>query len=100
MVVSINDGPVAWCTEAGREGSSYSNYALIWLTWIMHCNYTVLNKIFETCYPPSLFRKGLSVLVYMGFAPGYKTPAILAPVDTVDPDHILQGFGEHGWGRL
>jgi len=32
----------------------------------MQCNYTVLKKISETCYPPSLFGKSLPELLYMG----------------------------------
>jgi hypothetical protein len=73
-----------------------ANYVSKWLTWIMDCNYTVLKTISETCYPPSLIGKILSELVYMGSTPGQKTPVVVAPVDSVDPDHILQGLGEHG----
>ena len=31
---------------------------------------------------------------------GVEIPSTLDPVDTVDPDHILQGLAVDGWGRL
>jgi len=52
--------------KQGGRGAVSANYVLKWLTWRMHCNYTVLKKISETCYPPSLFGKSLPELVYMG----------------------------------
>jgi hypothetical protein len=77
-----------------------ANYVSKWLTWTMHCNYTILKKVSETCYPPSLFGKSLPELVYMESTPGQKTPVVVVPVDTVAPDHILQGLGLYGWRRV
>ena len=34
-----------------------------------------------------------------GVYPGVETRVTLAPVDTVDPDHILQDLGVDGWRR-
>jgi hypothetical protein len=39
-------------------------------------------------------------LLERGLYPGAETPVVVTPVDTVDPDHVLQGLEEHGWGRL
>jgi hypothetical protein len=30
--------------KQGRRGAVSANYVSKWLTWIMHCNYTVLKK--------------------------------------------------------
>jgi hypothetical protein len=32
--------------------------------------------------------------------PGAETPELPDEVDTVAPDHILEGLGADGWGRL
>ena len=69
--------------KQGGRGAVSANYVLKWLTWTMHCNYTVLKKISETCYPPSLFGKSLPELVYMGSAPGVETPLIPDEVDVL-----------------
>jgi hypothetical protein len=64
-----------------------ANYVLKWPTWAMHCDYTVLKKVSETCYPPSLFGKGLAELVREGAYPGVQTPF------TPDGSDVLDGVG-------
>ena len=86
--------------KQGGRGAVSANYVLKWLTWTMHCNYTVLKKISETCYPPSLFGKSLPELVYMGSTPGVETPAIPDEVDEVDAEDALRGIGVHAGRRV
>jgi hypothetical protein len=69
-------------TQGGRIAVSAS-YFLKGLTWTMHCNYTVLKKISEICYPPSRFGKSLPELVYMGPTPGQPTPVTPDELDAV-----------------
>ena len=55
--------------QGGRVAVS-ANYVLKWLTWKMHCNYSVLNKISVTRYPPSLFGKVWQSWCIWGLCPG------------------------------
>ena len=66
----------------------------------MHCNYTVLNKISETCYPPSLFGKSLPELVYMGLFPGVEITYTPDEPDVLDAGYVQEGLGVVGWRRL
>ena len=77
--------------KQGGRGAVSANYVLKWLTWTMHCNYTVLKKISETCYPPSLFGKSLLELVYMGRTHGVETP-----ITPDEPDVLDAGGGVRG----
>jgi hypothetical protein len=54
-----SDLPIAM-TGAGREGGSFRKLYFFW-EWpvsAMYVIYTVLKKVSENCYPPSLHRAG------------------------------------------
>ena len=88
--------------QGGRVAVS-ANYVLKWLTWIMHCNYSVLNKISETCYPPSLFGKVWQSWCSWGVPPGLETPKTPDEddeVDEVDAGDVVEELGVDGWRRV